>query len=89
VEAGALATEEALKQFDTNGEPIEIEGRLRRSKGQADKRFQTPYGEIQCGRHVYHYQGRGKTFCPLDAGCTHYWHSDSPLCQTSEYQNGQ
>ena len=33
-EAGTLATEEALKQFDTQGEPIEIEGKPWRSKGQ-------------------------------------------------------
>ncbi len=65
-EAGNLATEEALKQFDTQGEPIEIEGKPWRSKGQEEKFFQTPYGEIQCARHVYHHHGRGKTFCPLE-----------------------
>lgn len=65
-EAGALATEEALKQFDTQGEAIEIEGKQWQSKGQEAKYFQTPYGEIQCTRHVYRYQGRGKTFCPLE-----------------------
>ena len=65
-EAGNLATEEALKQFDTQGEPIEIEGKPWRSKGQEEKFYQTPYGEIQCARHVYHHHGRGKTFCPLE-----------------------
>src|SRR5664279_3411538 len=65
-EAGTLATEEALKQFDTNGEAIEIEGKQWRSKGQEEKFYQTPYGEIQCPRHVYHHHGRGKTFCPLE-----------------------
>ncbi len=62
----ALATEEALKQFDTQGEAIEIEGKQWRSKGQEQKFYQTPYGEIQCARHVYHHHGRGKTFCPLE-----------------------
>ena len=33
-EAGRLVTEEALKQFDTQGEAIEIEGKPWRSKGQ-------------------------------------------------------
>ena len=33
-EAGSLATEEALKQFDTLGESIEIEDKQWRSKGQ-------------------------------------------------------
>ena len=42
-EAGSLATEEALKQFDTNGEAIEIEGKQWRSKGQEQKFYQTPY----------------------------------------------
>ena len=65
-EAGTLATEEALKQFDTQGEAIEIEGKQWRSKGQEEKFYQTPYGEIQCARHVYHHHGRGKTFCPLE-----------------------
>lgn len=65
-EAGALATKEALKQFDTDGKAIEIEGKPWRSKGQEHKFYQTPYGEIHCARHVYHYQGRGKTFCPLE-----------------------
>lgn len=65
-EAGTLATEEALKQFDTQGEAIEIEGKQWRSKGQEEKFYQTPYGELQCARHVYHHHGRGKTFCPLE-----------------------
>jgi hypothetical protein len=65
-EAGSLATEEALKQFDTQGESIEIEGKPWRSKGQEEKFYQTPYGEILCARHVYHHHGRGKTFCPLE-----------------------
>src|SRR5674476_344087 len=64
--AGSLATEEALKQFDTQGESIEIEGKQWRSKGQEEKFYQTPYGEIRCARHVYHHHGRGKNFCPLE-----------------------
>ena len=36
-EAGSLATEEALKQCDTQGEAIEIEGKPWRSKGQNHK----------------------------------------------------
>jgi len=63
---GSLATEEALKQFDSQGETIEIEGKQWRSKGKEEKFYQTPYGEIRCARHVYHHHGRGKTFCPLE-----------------------
>jgi hypothetical protein len=65
-EAGSLAIEEALKQFDTQGEAIEIEGKRWQSKGQEQKFYQTPYGEIQCARHVYHHHGCGKTFSPLE-----------------------
>ena len=65
-EAGTLATEEALKQFDTQGEALEIEGKPWRSKGQEENFYQTPYGEIRCARHVYHHHGREKTFCPLE-----------------------
>ncbi|MDD5268597.1 MAG: hypothetical protein PHO08_15960 [Methylococcales bacterium] len=43
-EAGNLATEEALKQFDSPGEALEIEGKPWRSKGQEEKFYQTPYG---------------------------------------------
>ena len=50
--AGSLATEEALKQFDTQGESIEIEGKQWRSKGQEKKFYQTPYGEVRCSRYV-------------------------------------
>ena len=36
-EAGTLAIKEALKQFDTQGESIEIEGKQWWSKGQEEK----------------------------------------------------
>jgi hypothetical protein len=56
-----------LKQFDdTQGEALEIEGKPWRSKGQEEKFYQTPYGEIQCAMHVYRHHGRGKTFRPLE-----------------------
>jgi len=64
--AGALASEEALKQFDTQGQPIEVKGKTLQSKGEEEKRYQTPYGEIKLSRHVYQYKGKGKTFCPLE-----------------------
>ncbi|MEM9888955.1 MAG: hypothetical protein AAF849_23885 [Bacteroidota bacterium] len=36
-EAGVLATEEALKQFDTQGSPIEKNGKVYTSKGKQKK----------------------------------------------------
>ncbi len=45
-ETGSLATKEDLKQFDTQGEAIEIEQNPRRCMGQ-EKIYQTPYVEIK------------------------------------------
>lgn len=38
-EAGCLATEQALTQFDTDGRPISVGGKKMTSKGQEKKRF--------------------------------------------------
>ncbi len=68
-EAGALATEFALRQHDTNGSPITSDGSHLTSKGQVSKKYQTPYGEIKVDRHVYQSAKGGKTYCPLDEDC--------------------
>ena len=65
-EAGALSTEFALSLNDTDGNPISIEGGGFTTKGPVDKKYQTPYGEVQISRHVYQNAKGGKTFCPLD-----------------------
>ena len=74
-QAGLLATELALSQFDTDGNPITVDERKLTSKGQVPKAYQTPYGEVVLYRHVYLYFVRstkyqsnagGCTFCPLD-----------------------
>ena len=41
-ELGSLATVKALDQFDTNGEPIEVNGKKMTSKGQEKKKFKRP-----------------------------------------------
>src|SRR3954452_9342477 len=64
-EAGALATAEALKQFDTDGSPIQFGATRWTSKGQEPKTYQTPYGEATVARHVYQTGEGGTTFCPL------------------------
>lgn len=69
-QAGCLATEIALSQYDTNGEPIMVKGTKYTSKGQIEKIYQTPYGEIHLYRHVYQASQGGKTYCPLErAAC--------------------
>jgi hypothetical protein len=65
-EAGTLATTEALKQFDTDGSPLQIGDTRWTSKGQEPKTYQTPYGEAVVERHVYQTSQGGATFCPLE-----------------------
>src|SRR5690242_17321086 len=65
-QAGVVATEEALHQFDTDGSPIMVGAVKRTSKGQIPKDYQTPYGVATVARHVYQSPEGGKTYCPLD-----------------------
>jgi hypothetical protein len=65
-EAGTVASGAALSQYDTDGSPLEIEGRLWTSKGSLAKTYQTPYGAIEVSRHVYQSSAGGVTYCPLE-----------------------
>lgn len=65
-EAGRLATQATLSDFDTDGSPIELGGIKLTSKGQVAKDYQSPFGEVQVARHVYQSSDGGPTFCPLD-----------------------
>jgi len=65
-EAGALATGELLKCFDTDGSAIQMGSTKLTSKGQVEKPYQTPYGETRVKRHVYQSPKGGATFCPLE-----------------------
>lgn len=65
-EAGVVATQEALQQFDTDGSPITIGSVKFTSKGPLPKEYQTPYGVATVSRHVYQGPQGGKTYCPLD-----------------------
>ncbi len=51
--AGVLATQEGLRQFDTDGSPITVGSITPTSKGQIPKDYQTPYGPATVERHVY------------------------------------
>lgn len=64
--AGVIATEEILSQFDSDGSSIKMGNQSFSSKGQLEKNYQTPYGEIRIARHVYQSTSGGKTFCPLE-----------------------
>ena len=65
-QAGVVATQEALQQFDTDGSPITIGAVKLTSKGPLPKEYQTPYGVATVARHVYQSPQGGKTYCPLD-----------------------
>src|SRR5215470_14840724 len=63
---GNLATEEVLKRFDADGEPITIGNTKYYSKGKQPKIYNTPYGVVSVERQVYQSAEGGKTFCPMD-----------------------
>jgi hypothetical protein len=65
---GTVATGEALKRFDADGDPIMVGGAKWYSKGKVQKIYHTPYGVVSAERHVYQPAEGGKTFCPMDAG---------------------
>ena len=65
-EAGCLATQQALKQFDTEGSPMIINGVKWTQRASNLKKYQTPYGEIELKRHVYQTSKGGKIYCPLE-----------------------
>jgi len=68
-EAGALATGECLKRFDSDGAPIVVGGRKLTVKGggPVPKKYQTPYGEAHIERYVYQSSSGGAIYCPLEA----------------------
>src|SRR3954462_6303707 len=65
-QAGVVATQEALQQFDTDGAPITVGSIKFTSKGRLPKEYQTPYGVATVARHVYQSSQGGPTYCPLD-----------------------
>jgi len=65
-EAGCLASQLALAQFDTDGSPLTHSGMKWFSKGMTEKHYETPYGEVVLARHVYQTAQGGKSYCPLD-----------------------
>ena len=64
--AGVLATQEGLRQFDTDGSPITVGSIKLTSKGPLPKDYQTPDGLATVARQVYQSSQGGSTYCPLD-----------------------
>jgi hypothetical protein len=65
-EAGKLATEYVLSQYDTDGSPINVGKEKYTSKRKVSKTYQCPFGEFELCRHVYQSSKGGRTYCPLD-----------------------
>jgi hypothetical protein len=65
-EVGALATGEAIEQFDTDGSAIIKNSETWTSKGKKQKIYQTPYGVVKVSRHVYQSSLVRRTYCPLE-----------------------
>ena len=65
-EVGTVATGEALKRFDADGDPIMLGGTKWWSKGEQSKNYNTPYGVVTVARHVYQTAEGGETFSPME-----------------------
>src|SRR5512135_583097 len=63
---GCLASQEALRYFDSDGSALQIGPDIWRTKGQQSKLYQTPDGEVELLRPVYQRSGGGATYCPLE-----------------------
>lgn len=68
-EAGRLATAAALKQFDTDGQPIVVsQTKLTARTEQATQYYECPYGTIHVARYLYQSNEGGYTYCPMEDG---------------------
>ena len=65
-EAGQIAMAPMLKQFDTNGEPIRINGVKHTVKSYAPQDYETPYGPVQLERYTYQTSKGGRAYVPLE-----------------------
>lgn len=65
-EAGQAAMVPMIKQFDTNGEPIRINGIKHTVKNYAPQTYETPYGSVQVERHTYQTYKGGRAYVPLE-----------------------
>jgi len=65
-EAGQVAMEPMLKQFDTQGEPIRVHGIKHTVKDYAPQTYETPYGAVQVPRYTYQTSKGGRAYVPLE-----------------------
>jgi hypothetical protein len=65
-EAGQVAMAPMIKQFDTNGEPIRVNGVKHTVKDYAPQTYETPYGPVQMQRYTYQTSKGGRAYVPLE-----------------------
>ena len=65
-EAGQVAMEPMIKQFDTHGEPLRVNGIKHTVKDYAPQTYETPYGPVQVQRHTYQTSKGGRAYVPLE-----------------------
>lgn len=65
-DAGQAAMVPMIKQFDTNGEPIRINGIKHTVKNYAPQTYETPYGPVQAERYTYQTYKGGRAYVPLE-----------------------
>ena len=65
-EAGQVAMIPMIKQFDTHGEPIRVNGVKHTVKDYAPQSYETPYGPVQVERHTYQTSKGGRAYVPLE-----------------------
>ncbi len=65
-DAGMVAMGPMIKQFDTNGEPIRVNGIKHTVKDYAPQTYETPYGPVGVQRHTYQTSKGGRAYVPLE-----------------------
>jgi len=65
-EAGCTAMVPVIKQFDTHGEPIWVNGVKHTVKDYASENYETPYGTVPVERHTYQTSKGGRAYVPLE-----------------------
>jgi len=65
-EAGQAIMVPMIKQFDTKGEPIRVNGIKHTVKNYAPQTYETPYGPVQVERYTYQTSKGGRAYVPLE-----------------------
>lgn len=65
-EAGQLAMQPMLEQFDTKGEPIRVGGIKHTLRERSPQTYETPYGPVKVLRNTYQSSKGGRGYVPLE-----------------------